>query len=214
MAGAPAVGTCADMTWDDAIAETAPATTVACDRRHTTQVVAVGQLPDDLSWDRMRQVGTAVTAACAPSWEDVTSDDHLLYRRSAYQKFWFIPSTEEREAGARWFRCDLARVKGKDLMTVKSAALPTVTPNLHGHVRRCMTKDFLGTVCTAHYRTVHWRGKDAFWLSVPTNDAKAQQKVGRVAIDRCADAVRTPSYAWSWFADENRRWVVVCYEKS
>lgn len=212
MAGAPAVGTCADMTWSDVMGETATAD-VDCDRRHTTEVVGVGQLPDDLTWDQSRQVGKAVVAGCAAAWETITTDDHLLYRRSAYEKLWFKPSQEQRDAGARWFRCDLARVKGDELMVTTSAGMPAVTKKLHTNVRRCMTKDFYGTVCTTKVRHLGWRNKEAFWLSVPAKDARAEKKVRRVALERCPDRVRTPQFAWSWFTDENRRWVVLCYEK-
>ena len=212
MAGAPAVGTCADMTWADVMGETATED-VDCARRHTTEVVGVGQLPDDLSWDQRRKVGKAVVAACAPGWETITTDDHLLYRRSAYEKFWFMPSQEQRDAGARWFRCDLARVKGERLMVITGAGMPTVTKKLHSNVRRCMTKDFYGTVCKTKVRHLGWRNKEAFWLSVPAKDARAEKKVRRAALERCPDRVRTPKFAWSWFTDENRRWVVLCYEK-
>jgi|TARA_Y100000815_G_scaffold126351_1_gene113872 hypothetical protein len=213
MAGAPAIGTCADMDWDDVMGETATQD-VDCERRHTTEVVGVGQLPDDLSWDQRRQVGKAVVAGCAPAWETVTTDDHLLYRRSAYVKFWFMPSQEQREAGARWFRCDLARVKGKQLMSTTGAGLPEVTERrMKRSVQRCMTKDFYGTVCKNKRRLVAWRSKSSFWLSVPAKDSRAEKKVRRVALDRCPEKVRTASFAWSWFTDKNRRWVVVCYEK-
>ena len=212
MAGAPTVGTCADMTWADVMGETATED-VDCARRHTTEVVGVGQLPDDLSWDQRRKVGKAVVAACAPAWETITTDDHLLYRRSAYEKFWFMPSQEQRDAGARWFRCDLARVKGEKLMVITGAGMPTVTKKLHSNVRRCMTKDFYGTVCKTKVRHLGWRNKEAFWLSVPAKDARAEKKVRRAALERCPDRVRTPKFAWSWFTDETRRWVVLCYEK-
>ena len=212
MAGAPTVGTCADMTWADVMGETATED-VDCARRHTTEVVGVGQLPDDLSWDQRRKVGKAVVAACAPAWETITTDDHLLYRRSAYEKFWFMPSQEQRDAGARWFRCDLARVKGEKLMVITGAGMPTVTKKLHSNVRRCMTKDFYGTVCKTKVRHLGWRNKEAFWLSVPAKDARAEKKVRRAALECCPDRVRTPKFAWSWFTDETRRWVVLCYEK-
>lgn len=212
MAGAPMVGSCTDMTWSDVMGETATED-VDCDHRHTTEVVGVGQLPDDLSWDQRRQVGKAVVAGCASAWETVTTDDHLLYRRSAYEKFWFMPSQEQRDAGARWFRCDLARVKGDKLMVTTSPGMPTVTKKLHNNVRRCMTKDFYATVCKTKVRHLGWRNKEAFWLSVPAKDARAEKKVRRVALERCPARVRTSHFAWSWFTDENRRWVVLCYEK-
>ncbi|WP_300642608.1 septum formation family protein [Nocardioides sp.] len=212
MAGAPTVGTCADMTWAEAMGETATEA-VDCARRHTTEVVGVGQLPAELSWEQWRRAGEAVVAACAPAWETVTTADHLLYRRSAYEKFWFMPSEEQRAAGARWFRCDLARVKGQKLMVVTGAGLPVVTPKLSKPVRRCMTKDFYGTVCKNKRRLVGWRNKEAFWLPVPANDSRAERKVRRAALERCPDRVRTRQFAWSWFTDEDRRWVVLCYER-
>lgn len=214
MAGAPAVGSCWVMSWEEAAGEVAPDTGVDCGDPHTTQVVDVGQLPDGVTWDQWAQVTEAVDATCDPDWEAVTSADPLLYRRSAYQKFWFIPSQEQRTAGARWFRCDLARVHGEELLSVTGAELPQVTRALRADVRRCMTADFRGTVCSARPRTIEWRSRAASWLSVPASDARATRRVGRVARERCADRTRTPSYAWSWFEDEDRRWIVVCYDEA
>lgn len=214
MAGAPAVGSCWVMTWSEAAGEVAPDTGVDCTEAHTTQVVAVGQLPDGVTWDQWSQVTSAVDAACDPAWEAVTTDDPLLYRRSAYQQFWFMPSEQQRDAGARWIRCDLAREHGEQLLSVTDAELPPVTRSLPAEVRRCMTADFRGTVCSASDRLVAWRGRGAFELAVPSSDTRARRKVNREAEDRCPRWTRTRSYAWSWFRDHDRRWIVVCYDRA
>lgn len=213
MAGAPAVGSCWVLTWPEAAGETAPDSGVDCAEEHTTQVVAVGQLPDGVAWDQWAQVTKAVDAACDPAWEAVTTDDPLLYRRSAYQRFWFMPSVEQRDAGARWIRCDLAREHGEELLSVTGTVLPPVTRALRAEVRRCMTTDFRGTVCSASDRMVAWRGRGAFELAVPSSDARARRKVNREAEAECPRWTRTRSYAWSWFPDRDRRWIVVCYDR-
>lgn len=214
MAGAPLVDSCWVMTWEEAAGHTAPDTGVECTEPHTTQVLAVGQLPDGVTWEQWAQVTATVDATCDPVWEQITTDDELVYRRSAYQKFWFMPSVEQREAGARWFRCDLARVHGEELLSVTGSGFPAVTSALRAEVRRCMTRDFQGTVCSARPREVAWRSRGAFWLPVPRQDARAQRKVYREALDRCPRWTTTDPYAWSWFEDRDRRWIVVCFDRA
>lgn len=210
MAGAPAVGECSTMTFEDAVGRSAPDLQVPCKGRHTTVVTGVGQLPEDVTWDQDGEVYAAVQEACDPGWQAVTSVDHLLYRQSAYQEFWFYPTAEQRDAGARWFRCDLARVQGADLLTTRGETLPKVKPRLHDTVRRCMDASYRGTVCFA--RDAVWRSKSAYWLRVPKRDARARKVVYRSALERCPEYSRSGSFAWQWFADEERRWVVVCFD--
>lgn len=212
MAGAPAVGTCSTMTWDEAFEVTAPeGSGVRCDRPHTTQVVHVGELPEDVAWEDLDAVYAAVGAGCAPAFSALTGTDLLLIKRSLYTAWSFLPTQAERESGARWYRCDVALASGERFVSRKVAKLPAIGKRVPAAVGRCLTRQLRFTPCSGD---PVWKHTGAVKVrDVSRREARARKQLSAAASQKCPDLTYGRNgYAWSSHRTSDRSlWVVVCY---
>ncbi|MBF4161322.1 septum formation family protein [Nocardioides acrostichi] len=212
MAGAPTVGTCSRMTFDEATQYSAPDATYDCTTRHTTKIVALGTLPDGVSWDQPAKVKAAVGEACGPAWQEFSGTDPLRFTRSLLTGWWFAPSQEQQDAGARWIRCDESLTAGQKLVTVKTKAYAKVTKRaIPNSVGRCVTSKYAYTLCSAPHA---WKHTGAFYAKkVSDNQAKGQKQLERKAKKGCPSRVKGNSYVWSQHYRGHHTYVIVCYSK-
>jgi hypothetical protein len=213
--GRPSVGECHDLTVAQVNAPSDSRPPVDCAQSHTTRTIRVAQLPSGTSWnDGADQISRTVERTCLPARDEALGRTDKVRDRSAYTFVWFVPTRAEREAGARWFRCDLALNGGSRMLP-----LPTdETPALGGlplpdSVARCLHPDTLITTTCA--RTHTWRSTGSFTLRLA--DHPSEKRVRTAALKRCPALVTTGRYRWTYRGEVGWKLgdhVVVCYSKT
>lgn len=116
---APDPGACRVLEPADIASTSDDTATVSCDEPHSAETFVVGAFRGDLAeagYDDER-LGKAVYERCSRDYRRFTGADESLALRSILSWAWFLPSEDEWDAGARWYRCDV--VGGTD----KSAEL-------------------------------------------------------------------------------------------
>lgn len=100
----PRRGQCRDLTYDAAIATSDATAVVPCSAPHTAITIAVEQLP-------RARTRARVEAGCrreAAGFLGGTAEQREL---SMLQVVWFVPTDDEIEAGADWYRCDVIALR-------------------------------------------------------------------------------------------------------
>lgn len=208
----PGVGECRDLTQADAMKASDTTPPIACADPHTVRVIAVPQLPADVSWDDSdKKLGAAAIRLCGPAANEALGRTYKVRARSAYSWVWFTPTKAQREHGARWIRCDLALVGGTRLVrlpTDKTPALPS--GRLPDKVARCLTPTtFVSTTCARKHA---FRATGAFILdgtAYPT-----AQQFRDAALKRCPRRVSTSDFRWTYrgkYVWKQGDHTVVCY---
>jgi hypothetical protein len=207
----PRVGDCHAMTLSQITATSADDTSSDCQHRPTTITVAVGQLevkgkevaPDSgAAAELMRRT-------CQPKAATWLGTDPGAMRLSRLTAVWFVPTPEQVEAGASWFRCDVIGFDRGDHLQ------PLPPPNeLKGALRGdraaryalCGTdkpgaKKFQRVTCSFKHS---WKAVAAIDL----DGGKAypgDKAVREDGDDACSDKVRARSgsatkydYGWEW----------------
>lgn len=105
----PVVGECHRLTFAGAGQPQDATAPVPCTAPHTAQTVKVGDLhslgvTDDTSADDVSQ---EVARACPQRLLRRVGGSEVARRLSRFEVLWFTPTTQERKAGASWFRCDV-----------------------------------------------------------------------------------------------------------
>ncbi len=195
----PAVGECRDMTYDQLIKQSDNTDPVDCTTRHTTKIVAVPQIPAGETWASMMannwaKIGKLYEKACLPAWETLLGVNARTQAMTAYALGSFIPNKAERDAGARWYRCDVFVYRAKGMTPLKYDAAPLVPTPLTKYVRRCMkAKTLLYTSCDSSHL---WKASGSFNLrSQRTYPTDAQ--IRRQAFAKCPALVKSQAFAWS-----------------
>lgn len=209
----PGVGECRVLTYDGYLAESDPSAPVACDEPHTSYVVAVGQLPAEAGWDDpLARLSRVATATCIPAWEDHLGGTERAREMSAYAVAWFMPTPEQRERGARWFRCDVVLLGGSRVLALPGDAAPVLDTELPDSVARCLTRAPAVTTCERNHV---WRATGASRLR--TDDFPTAREWQRTAERRCP--ALTSTRRWRWEGPGRDAWRVghrtlVCYSRT
>ena len=147
----PAVGSCHDLTYQEAYRASDPDPAVGCAGRHTTVTVAsieLAEAPDD--WEDPRTYPDSVWRTCNEQFEIALGDNKKLIRRSAHSYFWFSPTRVQREEGALWVRCDIALLGGDRLLPLpqqlRLGGLPL--PDGRAKCRQGKSADYAYTACS------------------------------------------------------------------
>ena len=123
----PATGACHELTYDQAVAATAPSTTTSCHASHASETYAVGNL--DVVVDghllavtsaRAQKQAATVCPARLHAFVGGSRDD---LRLSMLRAVWFTPTSDEATAGASWYRCDVIVVAGDSQLADVTASL-------------------------------------------------------------------------------------------
>jgi hypothetical protein len=211
-AARPRPGDCHEMTLAQVTATSADNTSTDCLHRPSTITVAVGRLavkgkevePDS------RAAQDLMRSTCQPRLARWLGTDLQGLRLSRLTAVWFVPTPEQVEAGATWFRCDVVGFDRGDHL------FPLPPPNeLQGALRTdkganryalCGTdrpgaKKFRRVTCSLKHT----------WRAVATIDlagGKAYPGAGTVREDgdaACSDTIRERAgmpleydYGWEW----------------
>lgn len=115
----PLVGSCHWLTHAEAYADSEPKPPVDCSV-HNTETIGVPRLPSWLSWNDERRLGRFAARRCSAALLAYFGGRAKAVQMSAYDIYWFMPTTQQRIAGARWLRCDLALLSPRKVPTLAS----------------------------------------------------------------------------------------------
>ena len=112
---APRVGSCHDLTVEEATDPVDPGKDVPCRRPHTAVTIKVGKLPA-LADGHLLAVDSPTVRArlaktCPPALGGYVGGDQTVQRLSRFEVVWFGPSLDQADAGADWFRCDVVGLR-------------------------------------------------------------------------------------------------------
>lgn len=189
---APVVGQCFDMSPDELALPSYSEAAVDCAAEHTSQVIAVAQLPDGLTYESTGLVEFALET-CYPAQRKVLGTSKLGVRLTAFNIGYFGPTTEQQAAGARWLRCDLVLSNGDRLLPLPGR-LKVGTFPFSPKVARCLAgRDFHVTVCARKHT---FRATAA--LKVDSSRYPTEKAWQRIGTERCRNATFSRSYRFSW----------------
>lgn len=214
MAGAPAVGDCYDVSYKQGYEHSIAEKTVDCDRAHTMRVVAVGQLPDSVSWTDTEAVYKAVRKTCDPAWLKITGKEPVTYL-TLWSSWWFAPTEAQQDSGARWFSCEVALAAGEKLVDLPRGTLPRAKKKAADSVARCVSRSNTYVACSSPhvYRAAH-----AFITTAKGSDKAKAKAVAKAAGRTCPRKVArwTGVYSGKPVSQEKneKKVVVACYKKT
>lgn len=207
----PAVGDCHLLSFNQTYepADTKPA--VACTSKHTTVTVAVVPMPEDIDWESA-DVYKKMVVPCHRALDATLGRTARARALSAYSWVWFMPTPEERAAGARWVRCDAILPAGKSLRPI-----PDTTPLLEkpqtNRVWRCLTaKPYYLTHCGSRHS---YRATGLVLMGFDTYPRPREAR--SLALAKCPS--RISSHYWRYSYPDRWEWraghrFLQCYSKT
>lgn len=187
----PAVGSCHDLTFDEALSSSDPDPAIECSTRHTSltlQVVDYEAPPDWREWDKIsRRLWVPCNKALI---ERVGYADWV--QKSAYRVTFFRPTKAQRDAGAAWVRCDavvlagphsLGKVPGRHMGMGGLGPMDQVAK-----CRRGKRDDYAMVICTRPHEFF------AQWTPGMRGDHYPGVRAAKkFAADKCMDLVGDPA---------------------
>jgi hypothetical protein len=208
---APAVGQCFDMSAAELAGASYVEAAVDCAAEHTSQVIAVAQVPDGMSYEGNAIVRFALET-CLPSERNLLGTSQLGLRLTAYNLGYFGPTAEQQAAGARWLRCDLVLYAGSRLAPLPGRLKVGKYP-FSNKVARCLAgRDFNVTVCAKKHT---FRATAA--IKIDAKRFPSDQAWRGIGERRCRSAVSSRSYRFGW--PSKAAWkagdrVLICYSQT
>jgi hypothetical protein len=218
---APALGACYRLSYDEAVAPTNEDPPVSCDKGHTTQTFAVGQLDLVANGHLLAVDSEAVRAEvahrCPAQLAAYVGATEEQLRLSLLRPVWFTPTIEQSDAGAAWYRCDAIAVSG-DKKVAK------IDRNLSGALKKPEGRTEFAMCGTAQPGTPEFSrllcGEDHSWKAISVIDLDKLSKDGsypgadavKAAGDNvCADAARAIAsdaldYQWGYEWPTKDQW--------
>ena len=176
---APALDACYRLSYDEAVAPTNDDAPIACDKGHTTQTFAVGQLDlvtnGHLLAVDSEAVRTQVAHRCPAQLAAYVGATDEQLRLSLLRPVWFTPTIEQSDAGAAWYRCDVIAVSG-DKRVAK------IDRNLAGALKKPEGRTEFAMCGTAQPGTPEFSrvlcGEDHSWKAISVIDLAEKSKDG------------------------------------
>jgi hypothetical protein len=189
---APVVGQCFDLSPEELAAASYTEAPVDCAAAHTSMVIAVVQMPADLTYES-RGLERFALESCIPAQRKVLGTSLLGLRLTAYNLGYFGPTAEQQAAGARWLRCDLILGNNADLQALPGK-LGVGTYPFAKAVSRCLAgRDFHLTVCADKHT---YRATAA--IKVTARRFPSEKTWRRIGTQRCRNATTSRSYRFGW----------------
>ena len=217
--GKPAVGECRNLTLAQASARSNNTGTVRCSSAHNDRVIAVRNLPKGVTYAQLNtaaKVDTMAVRLCFPSFRGAVSKNDQVRNRSAYSYLYFVPSAKQRNAGARWLRCDLTLRAGASLAKLPTDRKPALRgKRVPSSVARCLAgKALVTTRCSSPHK---YRAAAAVTIAIKKYPSRKQMiKIGR---SRCPKLITTDAdYRFTWTGKAvwtvARDHTLVCYNRN
>ncbi len=156
----PPVDSCHNLTLDEAYADSDPDPAVDCSEPHTTITVGAIQFESAPDWNDHDSYAGLVSKRCVSKMGPYFGDRYKALTLSTWTIYWFIPTAAEREAGAKWVRCDAAVYSPGQmpkLPTDGSPLLESPPADWHARCAQGEDKNYAPTTCNrSHsYRASH-----------------------------------------------------------
>lgn len=214
----PAVGSCHDLTIDEAIKWVEPDEPVDCTTRHTTVTHHVIQFEEAPDWEDMQTLSDTVTPACLSAMRPYLGGTQKALEMSAYVYTWYLPTKAQREAGANWVRCDLAVIGRGELRQLPTDGPPTLGDlPLEDDIARCRYRyrgdgEYYVTACALAHA---YRAKYA--VRFPEGAYPGLRSMRKFALRECAD--RLPNQGFYWEVPVRIEWragwrYAICYKST
>jgi Septum formation len=210
----PVVGECRAITYKEVFAQSNSTAPIPCSESHTANTFAAPLLPPELTWDSSdAAIGKAVSKKCGSAYFPFLGGTDVTRAQTAYSYAWFSPTQAQRDAGARWFRCDLILYRGTKLSPLPYDTAPVVPDPITNKVRRCLkATTFYTTTCDD---THAWKATHAFKLR--KGDYPTARQMSKFAINGCKGHVKAGTFRYDppskgdWKAGYR---VMVCFSKT
>lgn len=191
MTGAPAAGTCYDLTSEETMQTSAGEDPVACTDPHRLWVVGAVEAPAgvDVSSDG-EKLRAYAQEACRPLVADAIGGDVILQLLSNYTLIYFGPDQADLDAGAHWVSCELAMFKNNELIRSTVAKPPRLTSPLHRSVARCANRRGYYVPCSEKHVS-----KAVYAKVIHQN--YTDQRLRRAARTYCPRHVRGNSFSYA-----------------
>jgi hypothetical protein len=223
----PALGACYRLSYDEAIAPTNDDGPVSCDKGHTSQTFATGQLDLVVNGHLLavdsEAVREQVANRCPAQLAAYVGATTEQLRLSLLRPVWFTPTIEQADAGAGWYRCDVIAVTG-------DKTVAKIDRNLFGALKKPEGRTEFGMCGTAQPGTEAFSRvlcrDDHSWKAISVIDladkasggskdgAYPGEKVVRDAGEAgaCADAARAIAsdaldYEWGYEWPTKDQWL-------
>lgn len=152
--------------------------------------------------------------ACQPALDETLGQSAKIRDRSAYSWAWFMPTTNQRAHGARWFRCDVVLYGGTKLLALPTDSTPALTNPPAESVARCLTSGFSTTTCD---RAHAFRTTGTFTLHASHYPGEGEGAFRKAAVKRCPALVDSSNFRWTYRSKD--AWnlgdhTVVCFTKT
>jgi len=198
----PTVGECHNYGLAVAAQESDTSAVVPCGTTHTAKVIKTPLLPENLTWDsEASAIHLVMVKACLPAFRAILGRTERLRQKSAYEIVWFEPTQAQKDAGARWLRCDLVLYGGYSLQPITRNTAPILQAYpLPNRVTSCLVggDPIRLTVCSKTHRyraTGTWLVERTYY---PGHDGMLA-----IAKRRCPSLVTTPRYWYAFWMDRN-----------
>jgi hypothetical protein len=218
----PAVGACYRLSYDEAIAPTSADGPVSCDKGHTSQTFAVGQLDLVVNGHLLAvdsdEVREQVAKRCPGQLAAYVGATTEQLRLSLLRPVWFTPTIEQADAGATWYRCDVIAVTG-------DKTVAKIDRDISGALKKPDGRTEFGMCGTARPGTEAFSRvlcrDDHSWKAISVVDLAGKSKDGsypgpKVVKDAgengtCADAARAIAsdaldYEWGYEWPTKDQW--------
>ena len=209
--GAPVVGQCFDVSAAELAESSYTEAPVDCAAEHSSQVIAVAQVPNGIDYGGKPLLGFALKT-CFPAQRAALHTNQLGLRLTAYNLGYFGPTAEEQAAGARWLRCDLVLVAGRTLAPLPGTLEVGRFP-FRNAVARCLAGRAFGlTTCSSKHT---FRATGA--LTIDARHFPRTRAWQRIGNQRCPRAVTTRTFRFGW--PSKAAWkagdqTLICYSRT
>jgi len=214
----PAANGCAQLTYDQAVAPTLPASdpSAPCSAGHTSETFAVGGLATLVSGHLLAvdsdRVNRQVARTCPARLAAYVGGDAEKLRLSMLRAVWFTPTVAQAEAGADWYRCDVIALAGdRQLATVTGSLKGVLDSPKAGDWSMCATAQ-PGTAGFARVpcRSAHtWRALQT--VALPSGPYPGEAAVKAAGQQPCQSAGRDVAkdalnYQWGYEWPTAEQW--------
>lgn len=212
MAGAPAVGDCYDLTFEQGYEHTISESTVPCTRKHTMRVVQVAQLPASVDMTDADAVSAAGPRACETSTRAYFGKDPRRSYLTLLSAWFFAPSEAQIDAGARWVSCEIAITASSKLLPLPKGAVPKATAKKPANsIARCVSRKNTYVPCASAHVL---RATYAFTTTAKGNDKAKATAIAKAANRTCPRKVKRWPSVYSGLPLTKTKAVVACYTKT
>jgi putative regulator of septum formation len=205
--GAPAIGSCFDITNAQTTGFSLDEATVDCATSHTSEVFAIDTMPIPLQWpDLLGDPDNLMADSCRAAFlRDLGGTLPQRYR-AQYGVVIFAPPAEEQRAGARWFACHVIVVNTNGLGPLPHP-LPPIGDDLPDPVATCLTQAGAFTTCADSHT---WRSSYARLVAGAPTKRNAAQAAKRI----CPRRVTTRGWYFTFDDVPGPRFLLGCYSRT